>query len=125
MVLKRGDNIEFIKGYENISYSVEVGYLKAENYSENSIIFSRLGLNKEELADKCYGYPHIKGSWPECKEGDYEALTRLVNFIAQEAVKKGWEVFLNKDRYPIAKTPIDKKKFRIIDAKIEGVIIKL
>lgn len=40
--------------------------------------FDELDLLRFDFASAYYGYKTINGSWPECKKGDYKALTRLV-----------------------------------------------
>ena len=49
--------------------------------------FSRLGMRspeKKSLARQAYGYAPGDGRWPECKSGDMEALTRLVNALYEK-----------------------------------------
>ena len=75
--LEYRDNV-VLKG---ISYIVHNSYLNCSRYF-NDKIFQDLKIPKTEIAEQEYGYPPLSAndypSWPECKEDDYPALTRLV-----------------------------------------------
>lgn len=73
--LKLSD-IVYLKG---IQYSVREKYLREELTRNNNKIFDVLSISsKEDFASDAYNYKSTLGAWPECKYGDYEALTRLV-----------------------------------------------
>lgn len=56
-----------------------------DGYSTNNgMIFDLLGVNKYEYCKETYGYDPTMGSWPECKEGDFAALTRTLEAFAKE-----------------------------------------
>lgn len=85
--LNFNDTIYFI--YNNIKYVYEVkeNYLR-NRLTHNDVIFTDLQLNKEHVATKAYGYKSGGGFWPECKNSDYAALTRLVVFLFEEIEKR-------------------------------------
>ncbi len=60
-----------------ISYYVARSSLIAYNKINNSI-FKKLSIDKDSFAEQCYGYTPRWGGWPQAKDGDYKALTRLV-----------------------------------------------
>lgn len=71
----RYNDLVILKGIE---YRVRTKFL-SEEYGNNSKIFDVLSIiSKEDFATKTYGYECNRGSWPECKKDDYEALTRCV-----------------------------------------------
>lgn len=85
--LQYGD-IVFFK-YNNTSYIHEVKKNYLSNIrTSNDTIFVVLKLNKMHVATKAYGYESGDGSWPECKNSDYAALTRLVIFLFEEIEKR-------------------------------------
>lgn len=56
----------------------------AHNTLNNGMIFDLLGVDKYEYCKKTYGYEPSMGSWPECKEEDFAALTRTLEALARE-----------------------------------------
>ena len=79
--LQYNDLVEFPIEGEVITYKVNINFLKVMNYARNDIIFLKLDLDKQKLAKDIYHLSSVYypcGGWPECEEGDYEALTRLV-----------------------------------------------
>lgn len=87
-VLKYGDRVIFnLVGKGSYEYTVMTDFM---NYSDdtNAMIFMELGMSADEkilFCDKAYGYEADRsGQWPEFKEKDYEALTRLVTMLHQE-----------------------------------------
>ena len=85
--LQHGDIVSFT--YNNITYKHEVrkDYLSNTRMS-NDTIFITLKLNKRHVATEAYGYESGDGFWPECKNSDYDALTRLVIFLFEEIEKR-------------------------------------
>lgn len=86
-VLKLGDKVTFkLIDKDTFEYEVRGDFMNTSTY--NGIIFDELGMSKEEkmkFCDKAYGYEADRtGQWPECKEKDYKALTRLVTMLHQE-----------------------------------------
>ncbi len=77
--LEIGDKVYFTIRGEIVKCTVYRQYLNVEAGC-NDKIFDILNINKEELAEKAYGYPlPIKdGYWPFSNKDDYPALTRLV-----------------------------------------------
>ncbi len=85
--LKYTDIVEFIVNKEILKYEVENSYLHYLKDGKNDEIFKILEIDKYILAKNIYKYkPTIKESepisflriWPETKDHDYPALTRLV-----------------------------------------------
>lgn len=53
-------------------------------YNPNYAVFDALNIpNKKEFCSKHYGYRADDGGWPECKSGDYEALSRLIHALQE------------------------------------------
>jgi hypothetical protein len=96
--VKCGDIITFHTHIGDIKYMVNIRFLGLhENTTEleNDKIFRVLNLNKREFCNKSYGYPvgiHISDPrytyFPECKEGDYEALGRVIYNLKLECLKQ-------------------------------------
>jgi hypothetical protein len=79
---KYDDKILFIVRGETYPYTVCSNHLKDSTGESNSRIFKALGINdKNEFCTKAYGYANYSGGFPECKEGDYEALNRVINAL--------------------------------------------
>lgn len=81
-LLKVGDRVIFSQSGLEYLVSYKLSYLI--HHRDNNKIFTYLGLSHtdmHQLVDYCYGYKNELGSWPECKEGDATALTRLVKAI--------------------------------------------
>lgn len=85
--LQCGDIVSF--KYNNTSYIHEVRKDYLSNIrASNDTIFVVLKLNKMHVATKAYGYESGDGFWPECKNSDYAALTRLVIFLFEEIERR-------------------------------------
>lgn len=79
--LAREDIVEFTVGEESVKYDVQCYYLShfSNDYLKNDMIFKMLELDKYKFAEKAYGYDiNRKGYWPNSKNYDFEALTKLV-----------------------------------------------
>lgn len=78
--LKKGDSLYF-GGFQ---YEVTTCYLKGVG-CVNDAIFSHLKIeDKRDFCTECYGYSANDCIFPECSQGDYEALTR----VAKELFKR-------------------------------------
>lgn len=81
--LELGDEVQFtIKG-EKLFYIVNRSFLVDSTHTSNAIIFEKLNISdKNKYAGLIYGYFVVSGkgeySWPEFRENDYKAATRLV-----------------------------------------------
>ena len=66
-----------------ITYRVTTCHLRNENViAYNDQIFAKLGIeNKEAFCSNHYGYTVTRGAWPEYKDRDYSAATRLVKAL--------------------------------------------
>lgn len=109
--LKFGDEVQFTIKDENLSYEVHTTFLADINHSSNTIIFEKLNIfDKNRYASLIYGYTVVDGkgvvSWPEFRENDYEAATKLVcnlfkkceEVVKDSLYKKGDKVRV-KDHY--------------------------
>jgi hypothetical protein len=86
-ILKEGDEILFNTGISTLRYEVRQCYCYCVG-GDNTKVFDQLGVdNIYTLATECYRYKAGPGSWPECKNGDYAALTRLVNKLHELCAK--------------------------------------
>lgn len=78
--IKVGDKITFDVDGEIINYKIQSCFLEEVSYN-NSIIFTKLGLDKKFFCTNAYGYEAAGGSFPESKSYDLEALHRVVNAL--------------------------------------------
>lgn len=81
--LSLGDTVIFNVNNKKLQYEVCSNHLTGKLII-NDRIFSELGIipfEKYEFASKIYGYKTSTGSWPSCREDDFEALTKLVKFL--------------------------------------------
>ena len=78
--IKLGDKITFDVNGEIIDYKVQNCFLEEALY-RNSLIFTKLGLDKKFFCTNAYGYEAAGGSFPESKSYDLEALHRVVNAL--------------------------------------------
>ena len=76
--LKMGQEIIFTIKDKNYIYIVYPKHLSIKNLEYNDQIFKDLILDKYKFFSDCYGYEPGVGSWPESKNGDYFALTKVV-----------------------------------------------
>ena len=76
--LKMEQNIIFTIKDKNYIYIVYPKHLSIKSLEYNDQIFKDLKLDKYKFFSDCYGYEPGVGSWPECKNGDYFALTKVV-----------------------------------------------
>ena len=76
--LKMGQEIIFTIKDKNYIYIVYPKHLSIKNLEYNDQIFKDLKLDKYKFFSDCYGYEPGVGSWPESKNGDYFALTKVV-----------------------------------------------
>lgn len=76
--LKRGQEIIFTIKDKNYIYIVYPKHLSIKNLEYNDQIFKDLKLDKYKFFSNCYEYEPGVGSWPESKNGDYFALTKVV-----------------------------------------------
>ena len=78
--IKLGDEIKFDVGGKVINYKVCSCFLEETSYN-NSLIFSKLGLDKVSFCTTAYGYQAAGGSFPECRSYDLAALHRVMNAL--------------------------------------------
>lgn len=76
--LKKRQEIIFTIKDKNYIYTVYPEHLCIKNLEYNDQIFKDLKLDKYKFFSNCYGYEPGVGSWPESKNGDYFALTKVV-----------------------------------------------
>ena len=79
--LNSGDKIIFSIKDSNYIYTIYSKYLNVKGSFFNDQIFEDLGLNKFNFCSDCYGYNPGVGDWPESKDKDYAALTRVVEAL--------------------------------------------
>ena len=108
--LEIGDIVNFTVNKEIIGYKVKkrllgktylCDYITVDN---NCIIFEVLELDKYEIAEKIYEYKIVSTcfsrAWPETKEKDYPALTRLVKELYKIIEEKD-KVYTKYNRFEI------------------------
>ena len=82
--LEIDDIVKFTINEQIITYIVRNVYLFISSNGENNDeVFRILDIDKDKLAEKMYGYKDFKiyprhNYWPEIREDDFPALTRLV-----------------------------------------------
>lgn len=79
--LNSGDKIIFTIKDKNYIYTVYSQYLCIRSSDYNDQIFKDLKLDKFKFCSDCYGYEPGKGDWPESKNEDYTALTRVIEAL--------------------------------------------
>lgn len=103
-ILTHGDIVDFI----GIKYTVTENYLHNQNSPLlNNQIFNKLAIkDKYSFCSSCYGYSATTGIWPEYRDCDFSAATRLVKAlfkiiedkeaVASEESKENKEVAIDK-----------------------------
>lgn len=79
--LNSGDKIIFTIKDRNYIYTVYSQHLDIKGSDYNDQIFKDLKLDKFKFCYDYYGYEPGKGDWPESKNRDYIALTRVVEAL--------------------------------------------
>ena len=79
--LKNRQEIIFTIKDKNYIYTVRPEHLCIKNSEYNDQIFKDLKLDKYKFFSNCYGYEPGIGSWLASKNGDYSALTRVVEAL--------------------------------------------
>lgn len=79
--LNSGYKIIFTIKDKNYIYTVYPQHLCIRSSGYNDQIFKDLKLDKFKFCSDCYGYAPGRGDWPESKNGDYAALTRIVEAL--------------------------------------------
>ena len=79
--LNSGYKIIFTIKDKNYIYTVYSQHLCIKGSGYNDQIFTDLKLDKFKFCSDCYGYEPGKGDWPESKNRDYTALTRVVEAL--------------------------------------------
>lgn len=79
--LNLGYKIIFTIKDKNYIYTVYSQYLCSRSSDYNDQIFKDLKLDKFKFCSDCYGYEPGRGDWPESKNRDYAALTRIVEAL--------------------------------------------
>lgn len=82
-IYKEKENVTFVIGSKTFE-----GYISKNHvclvYTTNYAVFDALNIpSKKEFCSKHYGYRADDGGWPECKSGDYEALSRLIHALQE------------------------------------------
>lgn len=81
--LEKGDEVQFTIKEDKLFYTVNDSFLVDSAHTSNAIIFKKLNISdKNKYASLIYGYSVVDGkgeySWPEFRENDYKAATKLV-----------------------------------------------
>lgn len=84
--VKWGDMVYFRVGDHTLAYRVTSTHLTCD-YDSNNIIFEELELDKYAVCTQCYGYDAGYGSFPTCQYEDFEALTRLIDYLQQKCME--------------------------------------
>ena len=79
--LKNGQIIIFTIKDKNYFYTVYSQHLCIKGPGYNDQIFKDLKLDKFKLCSDCYDYEPGDGDWSESKDGDYTALTKVVEAL--------------------------------------------
>ena len=78
-ILQRGDIVIFPTLADPLVYEVWDSYLNTDDDGRNNdSIFDYFQLDCYDFCEIFYGYYPSRGTWPEVKNEDYEALTRVV-----------------------------------------------
>ena len=76
----KGEDITYIVGYDHLSISTA-------DYTQNPLIFNKLDLDPIKFCKKYYRYKPLGGFWPHCKNGDFEALRRVIVALQDECYR--------------------------------------
>lgn len=116
--LNSGDKIIFTIKDKNYIYTVYSQYLCLRSSGDNDQIFKDLKLDKFKFCFDCYGYTPGTGDWPESKDRDYTALTRIVEalFPYCDEVTVNGEVVYSKSE----KTIFKESESSISSSKLES-----
>ena len=88
-ILEMNDLVIFKIKNKTLKYTVRNSYLKGPDFNDE--IFIVLGIkNKRAFCSSAYSYEDSDGVFPQCRNGDYPALTRVA-----------LELFKRCDRYNI------------------------
>lgn len=79
--LKNGQKIIFTIKDKNYIYTVFSQYLSNRGSDYNDQIFKDLKLDKYKFCSNYYDYEPGNGDWPESKNRDYIALTKVVEAL--------------------------------------------
>ena len=103
--LNSGSKIIFTIKDKNYFYTVYSQHLCLRSSGDNDQIFKDLKLDKFKFCSDCYGYAPGRGDWPESKNSDYAALTRIVEalFPYCDKVTVNNEVVYSKSEKTISK----------------------
>ncbi len=81
-----GDKVAFDIGVDTLDYRVRGIYLQCVSGS-NDKIFDSLGLDKNAFCSKAYGYECGGGLFPEYRQGDLQAVDRVIEALHEECRK--------------------------------------
>ena len=79
--LKEKQEVVFTIKDKLYTYRVYPSYLSGMGTFTNDQIFIDLNLDKYKFCSDCYGYKTDCGAWPNSKDNDYAALTRVVEVL--------------------------------------------
>ena len=79
--LEFGQEIVFTIKDKEYTYRVYPCYLSSMGTFTNGQIFMDLNLDKYKFCSDCYSYKTDCGAWPNSKDKDYAALTRVVEAL--------------------------------------------
>ena len=119
--LKHGQKIIFtIKG-KSYTYVIFSNFLCNRDLHPNDQIFEDLGLNKTKFCSDCYGYSPDDGDWPNSKDKDFAALTRVVEALFPYCDKVTLDGYIV---YPLSEKSISTKPESFISSSnLESPII--
>jgi hypothetical protein len=86
-LLKAEDVVIFNVEGRDLKHHVLLDHLEYLDGSNNEV-FVALGLECDTFAKKAYGYEPRWGCWPTSRDGDFPALTRLVNSLFDKIAEK-------------------------------------
>ena len=78
--LKEGQEVIFTIGNKSYKYIIYSCFLSIRGYN-NDQIFKDLKIDKYRFCSDNYGYEIHYGDWPNSKDKDYAALTRVVEAL--------------------------------------------
>ena len=112
--LKKEQEIIFTIKDKNYIYIVYSQHLCIKDSDYNDLIFENLKLDKFKFCSDCYGYKPGIGVWPESKNGDYSALTRVVEalFPYCDKVTVDGDIVYSKSENTIFKEPESSISFK-------------
>ena len=115
--LKQNQKVCFAIKDKIYTYEVFSSYLTSKNSNPNDQIFKDLELDPYKFCSDCYDYEANCGAWPNSRNEDYAALTRVVEdlFPYCDKVTVDGNIVYSKSENTVSKEPESSSKSKSSD----------